>query len=150
MDKRSLIILDELHKAKLWKRNIKGLYDTQKGLYDFLVTGSARLNIYRKGSDSLLGRYYHFRLHPFSVAELLKNKFSLAPDELIKKIFSDGNKPPEGTEDILKLLFDFGPFPEPLFAEDYQVLNLWQRNRTEKIRKNLKLIFLSSVIKSLF
>src|SRR5690348_7350392 len=59
-----IIVLDELHKAKLWKRNLKGVYDTQEKTNDILVTGSARLNVYRKGSDSLMGRYYHFRLHP--------------------------------------------------------------------------------------
>ena len=69
---KPIVILDELHKAKLWKRSLKGLYDTQNESYDILVTGSARLNVYRKGSDSLMGRYYHFRLHPFSVAELIQ------------------------------------------------------------------------------
>ena len=68
---KPLVILDELHKAKLWKRNLKGLYDTVEDAYDILVTGSARLNVYRKGSDSLMGRYYHFRLHPFSISELM-------------------------------------------------------------------------------
>ena len=85
---KPIVVLDELHKAKLWKRSLKGLYDTQDGSYDILVTGSARLNVYRKGSDSLLGRYYHFRLHPFSVAELLKNHYSMMPDELISRLFS--------------------------------------------------------------
>src|SRR3989338_5371896 len=82
-DEKPLIVLDELHKAKLWKRNLKGLYDTDGEAYDILVTGSARLNVYRKGSDSLMGRYYNFRLHPFSVEKLdLLFKFGPFPEPL--------------------------------------------------------------------
>src|ERR1051325_7456097 len=66
----SLVVLDEIHKDRFWKRNLKGLYDTLEYPCDFLVTGSARLNFYRPGSDSLLGRFFHFRLHPFSLREM--------------------------------------------------------------------------------
>ena len=65
-----LVILDEIHKDRLWKRNLKGLYDTLESPCDFLVTGSARLNVYRRGSDSMMGRFFHFRLHPFSLREM--------------------------------------------------------------------------------
>jgi hypothetical protein len=33
------------------------------------VTGSARLDYYRRGGDSLQGRYFFHRLHPLSPAE---------------------------------------------------------------------------------
>lgn len=65
-----LFILDEIHKAKSWKRDLKGLYDSVETACDILVTGSAKLNVYRRGGDSLLGRYHHFHLHPFSLAEI--------------------------------------------------------------------------------
>ena len=52
-----LVVLDEIHKERRWKRSLKGVYDTLASPCDFLVTGSARLGIYAKGSDSLLGRY---------------------------------------------------------------------------------------------
>ncbi len=51
-----LLVLDEIHKAAMWKRNLKGIYDTLESPLDIMVTGSARLNVYRKGSDSLAGR----------------------------------------------------------------------------------------------
>jgi predicted AAA+ superfamily ATPase len=135
---KPIIILDELHKAKLWKRNLKGLFDTQDGRYDILVTGSARLNVYRKGSDSLIGRYYHFRLHPFSVAELLQNEYSIAPDELIPTIFQR-LQPCLQAQNAFENLYKFGPFPEPLLAANPRILRLWQRNRIEKIiREDLR------------
>jgi len=65
-----LVVLDEIHKDRLWKRNLKGVFDTLTSPCDFLVTGSARLNVYRKGSDSLFGRHYHLCLHPFAVREM--------------------------------------------------------------------------------
>ncbi|MCC2667030.1 MAG: ATPase, family [Gammaproteobacteria bacterium] len=136
--KKPLVILDELHKAKFWKRSLKGLYDTQDGKYDIFVTGSARLNIYRKGSDSLMGRYYHFRLHPFSVAELLKSKYMTAPDDLISLLFSKRHSSVQA-ERALENLYQFGPFPEPLFSAHTKSLRLWQRNRIEKIvREDLR------------
>lgn len=136
--KKSLVIFDELHKAKLWKRNLKGLYDTQHEHYDFIVTGSARLNVYRKGSDSLMGRYYHFRLHPFSVAELY-DVDTPHPVEKLMNTIAQNHKPIPKLEKIIKQLYDFGSFPEPLFAADTKILNLWRRNRVEKIvREDLR------------
>jgi len=135
---KPIVILDELHKAKLWKRSLKGLYDTQDGRYNILVTGSARLNVYRKGSDSLMGRYYHFRLHPFSVAELLKSQYSTAPDDLMASLFSRHSSSRQAYQ-IVEKLYQFGPFPEPLLAGTQKSLNLWQRNRIEKIiREDLR------------
>jgi predicted AAA+ superfamily ATPase len=136
---KPIIILDELHKAKLWKRNLKGLYDTQENAYDIFVTGSARLNVYRKGSDSLLGRYYHFRLHPFSVGELLKNRYFAHPNDLLSVLFSSPLVHSKKSQKILENLYQLGPFPEPLLTENEKSLRLWQRNRVERIiREDLR------------
>ncbi len=61
---------DEIHKYRGWRNFLKGLYDTRTRGRRILVTGSARLDFYRFGGDSLQGRYHFLRLHPFSVAEL--------------------------------------------------------------------------------
>ncbi len=66
---RALVVLDELHKWRGWKGWLKGEYDKHRASTRFLVTGSARLDVYRRGGDSLQGRYHHYRLHPFSLAE---------------------------------------------------------------------------------
>lgn len=135
---KPIVILDELHKARFWKRSLKGLYDTQDGKSDIIVTGSARLNVYRKGSDSLLGRYYHFRLHPFSVSELLENQYYAEPNKLFDILLSKSRLSIQAVHAFEKL-FEFGPFPEPLFAANTRVSNLWQRNRVEKIiREDLR------------
>ncbi|MHC4886126.1 MAG: ATP-binding protein, partial [Planctomycetota bacterium] len=63
------LILDEIHKFSDWRGLVKGFYDTYKGEVAVIVTGSARLDYYRKGGDSLQGRYHYYRLHPFTVNE---------------------------------------------------------------------------------
>ncbi|MDO8519154.1 MAG: AAA family ATPase [Deltaproteobacteria bacterium] len=68
-----LIIFDEIHKYKGWRNLLKGFYDRYKKRVSFLVTGSARLDYYRKGGDALQGRYHFHRLHPFSLNEFAKN-----------------------------------------------------------------------------
>jgi uncharacterized protein len=136
---KPLVILDEIHKAKLWKRQIKGLYDALQTPCDLLITGSARLSVYRKGSDSLMGRYHHFRLHPFSQAELLNNKKTLLPDVLIQGLQQETLISLKSDKENFEQLLLFGPFPEPLFSASKRQLNLWQRGRVEKIiREDLR------------
>ncbi|MBU1244482.1 AAA family ATPase, partial [Myxococcota bacterium] len=66
----TLLVFDELHKFPRWKSWIKGVYDVEGAAHQFLVTGSARLDVYRQGGDSLLGRYHYWRLHPLTLDEL--------------------------------------------------------------------------------
>lgn len=66
-----LWVLDEIHKSRGWRNWLKGLYDLHCGSHSILVTGSARLDIYSRGGDSLQGRYFLYRLQPFTFSELL-------------------------------------------------------------------------------
>lgn len=108
---KKIVILDEIHKYKNWRSLVKGLYDKHKESNQFIVTGSARLDYFRKGGDSLLGRYRYFRLHPFSLPEISKN-----PNQ------SD-----------LKNLLKFGGFPEPLFSQSENEHRIWQNERVNKV-----------------
>jgi len=123
-----LIILDEIHKYKKWKGLIKGEYDVHKSKYKFLVTGSAHLDIYRKGGDSLQGRYYYYTLHPFSLAEIagLKNKINIFAEIPI----SSGNH----SED-LEILEQFGGFPEVLLKQNSRLLRRWHNEKIERLFK---------------
>ncbi|WP_231288783.1 ATP-binding protein [Rickettsia rhipicephali] len=67
-DKKPCLILDEIHKYKDWKNLVKGFYDKFGENIEFIITGSAKLNIYKKGSDSLMGRYISLTVHPLSVS----------------------------------------------------------------------------------
>jgi len=109
-----LVILDELHKMKNWKSWIKGIYDTEGIPPALLVTGSARLETYRKGGDSLAGRYFSYRLHPLSV----------------KEICSFLNESPKNALDNLT---KFGGFPEPYLNNDEAFAKRWRRTHIDTI-----------------
>lgn len=108
-------ILDEIHKYRNWRSLLKGLYDQFHGESEILVTGSARLDAYRRGGDSLQGRYFFHRLHPFSWKEL-------------------GGKNKKDIES----LFEFGGFPEPLLKQNKSFHKRWLRDyRTRLIQEDI-------------
>lgn len=106
-----LIVLDEIHKYARWRNLIKGFWDKYKSEKQFLVTGSARLDYYRKGGDSLQGRYHYYRLHPFSLGEL-DTKFQRSST---------------------KSLLEFGGFPEPLFKGQEKFWRRWNKERFDRV-----------------
>jgi len=121
-----LLILDEIHKYKKWKTLIKGHYDKLKSRYKFLVTGSSRLDVYRKGSDSLQGRYHYYRLHPFSLAEILNRDNKIEPFEEIAIDSGDNSS-------SLVSLNRFGGFPEPFIKQNTRFLRRWHNEKTERL-----------------
>lgn len=130
----NLIIFDEIHKYKRWKSYIKGEFDKYKSRFHILVTGSARLDLYRKGGDSLMGRYHYYRLHPFSLAEALEiNTKSKLGKELE---FVNSNKK---TASIFTDLFTFGGFPEPFLKKEHRVLRRFHNERVDRlIREDIR------------
>lgn len=122
-----LVVLDELHKWRGWKGWIKGEFDKHRERVRFLVTGSARLDVYRKGGDSLQGRYHHFRLHPFSLAE------QLSPEK--PNLPAPGGELPVPSRDhsgLLGTLLEYGGFPEPFLAQSARALRRWQKERLDR------------------
>jgi predicted AAA+ superfamily ATPase len=110
------LVLDEIHKYADWRRTVKGLFDKRGEELSIIVTGSARLDYYRRGGDSLQGRYHFWRLAPFSLAEL--------------KSSSSGT---------LNDLLHFGGFPEPFLLASESEARRWSREfRTRIIREDLR------------
>ena len=133
-----LLVLDEIHKDRRWKRNLKGVFDTLETPCDILVTGSARLNVYMKGSDSLLGRHLSFRLHPFSIRELHRPAV-LGPDEAVEALFTRAQKKTSGSQESLASLMTYGPYPEPFLAQNQRLARLWRRSREQLVvREDLR------------
>jgi predicted AAA+ superfamily ATPase len=109
--REKLVIFDEIHKFANWRNLLKGFYDTRKSRTAFIVTGSARLDYYSKGGDSLQGRYHYYRLHPFSLMEL--------------------NARPSRSE--VETLLKFGGFPEPCLKGDEKFWRRWQLERLHRV-----------------
>ena len=119
------IVFDELHKYTQWKTFIKGFFDTYESRrFRIVVTGSARLDAYRKGADSLMGRYFLYRMHPLSVAEIVS---TCRTEGEISAPGSIGNSD-------FKALIHFGGFPEPWLKRDLRFYRRWKTTR-------LKLLF---------
>lgn len=109
--REGLLVFDELHKFDRWRNHLKGLYDAHGDALQILVTGSARLDLYRRGGDSLQGRYHHLRLHPFSLREAGCT-----------------------VEDLMQL----GPFPEPLLSGSARTARRWSRAyRSRLVREDV-------------
>ena len=106
-----IVVFDEIHKYARWRNLLKGIWDTERSRRRIIVTGSARLDYYRKGGDSLVGRYRYFRLHPFSLIELDTKASTASLDALLR----------------------FGGFPEPLLRQDAREHRLWQRDRLSRV-----------------
>lgn len=121
-----LIILDEIHKYKKWKSFLKGEYDTLKDRYKFLITGSARLDVYRKGGDSMMGRYHYYRLHPFSLAELLGK--TDAP-----RVMKEIQIPSKNNKALMEGLDRFGGFPEPFLKQSQRTLRRWHNEKNTRL-----------------
>jgi len=108
----TLLVFDELHKFPRWKGWIKGIYDVSHEMHSFLITGSARLDVYRRGDDSLMGRYHYWRLHPFTLDEIPK---VIAPKEAFKRLMTVGG------------------FPEPFLDGDERTARRWRRERFGRV-----------------
>jgi uncharacterized protein len=117
-----LLVFDELHKYPKWKNWVKGIYDVQGAHssnqsgnepgHQILVTGSARLDVYSQGGDSLLGRYHHWRLHPFTLDE--------RPSDI-------------SHDDALRRLLTVGGFPEPFLENDERQARRWRQARFDRV-----------------
>src|SRR5688572_26374015 len=100
---RPLVVFDELHKHRKWKQFLKGFFDGYADVARIAVTGSARLDVYRRGGDSLMGRYLLYRMSQLSVGELLRQA---VPTDLLAK-------PKQLAPARFQQLLERGGFPEP-------------------------------------
>jgi hypothetical protein len=105
-----LVVFDEIHKYARWKNYLKGVYDEYKDEFRFLVTGSGRLELYKKGGDSLLGRYFSVPLFPLSLGEL-RGKLTNLKD--FRKALADPPPSSKENSEFYQGLFQFSGFPEP-------------------------------------
>lgn len=126
-----LIILDEIHKYKNWKNYLKGIYDEFHRDYQFLISGSGRLDLYQKGGDSLAGRYLIFHLFPFTLAELSKQR-NFA--QFMKAPLNDFDiNQTKATQEIWERLFNLSGFPEPYLKNKKSFWEKWSSGYLKQI-----------------
>lgn len=113
--KKEYIIFDELHKKQNWKSWLKGIFDSEGIPPGLLVTGSAKMDVYRKAGDSMAGRFFSFRLSPLNLKELCQNV--------------SRNK----TQVIMDRLLAYSGFPEPYLEANQTFYNLWEKTHIDTI-----------------
>ena len=126
-------VLDEVHKYPRWKSLLKGFHDTEGDRQRLLVTGSARLDLYRRGGDSLMGRYAGYRLHPLSVGEIARDGALPAPSSLDAPERWSRHEP--ASADVLDALLSVGGFPEPFLSGSERKARRWRIQRREQVLK---------------
>lgn len=118
------VIFDEIHKYWQWKRFVKGFFDVYGTRVKIVATGSARMDVYRRGGDSLMGRYFGYRVHPLTIGELA------SPAVDLESVFQSPKD--LGAVDIPRLM-EFGGYPEPFLNGTRRFYNRWQNSRLDKI-----------------
>lgn len=127
-DGSSLVIFDEIHKRKDWKKLLKGYYDSPSRRENFLVTGSGRMDVYRKSGDSLQGRYNLFTLWP-----LLFDEVTVSGDRPSSepRVWVDWKPDLHHASD--HDLITFGGFPQPFLWGETRKLVRWQDQYIERL-----------------
>jgi predicted AAA+ superfamily ATPase len=118
-------VLDELHKYSKWKGFLKGFFDTYGDRVRAIVTGSSRLNVFRRGGDSLMGRYLLYRMHPWTVAESLRVGI---PTHAIQA-------PAPVPSEEWDALWEHGGFPEPFLKRDSRFSRRWRSLRQDQLSR---------------
>lgn len=119
-----VLIFDEIHKYTHWKTFLKGLYDSYPNMAHIVVTGSARIEVFNKGGESLMGRYFPYRLHPLSVGEVLHPK--VHSSEIVKT-------PKKISEKAYQKLLSFGGFPDPYIKANPRFVKQWRSLRIKQL-----------------
>ena len=131
-----LVVLDEIHKYARWKNYLKGAYDGYHHDFRFLVTGSGRLDLFKKGGDSLLGRYLGAPLFPLSVGELSGRLPTWAQ---FKESLQEPPAAQPGVAEAYESLFRFSGFPEPFLKADTAFYNAWfQERKSLLVREDIR------------
>lgn len=125
------ICFDEIHKRPKWKDILKGIYDVHKDQFRFVITGSARLDTFKKSGDSLVGRYFHTQLFPLNLGDFYKTDFESPRDPL--KLIENASDKHDASE--MEDLLILGGFPEPFFSGSERFWKRWSANHHDLILK---------------
>jgi predicted AAA+ superfamily ATPase len=132
-----LVIFDEIHKYKEWKNYLKGIFDQFHESYQFLVSGSGRLDIYQKGGDSLAGRYLLFHLWPLTVAEL--GGMNRDIQEFLNNPLEISMERSEELKKTWEQLGDQSGFPEPFLSGRQSTYRRWSNTYSQQlIREDIR------------
>jgi uncharacterized protein len=122
---KTIIIFDEIQKYSHWKNYVKGFFDTYGSKAQIIVTGSSKLDVFQKGGDSMMGRYFTYRICPLTIGEILN-----------KDICQKEHRKQQKISDLqFQKLWDLGGFPEPFIKGKKTFYNKWKKLRYNQLVK---------------
>ncbi|MFH0941289.1 MAG: AAA family ATPase [Candidatus Omnitrophota bacterium] len=129
------VCFDEIHKISGWKNILKGIFDASEEHYQFIVTGSSKLDIFRKAGDSLSGRYFTFQLFPLTLkesigcAQIEKSECNNSLDFVLGRMDSRNMNGQKALEQLLA----YSGFPEPFLASRGEFQKKWSRDYLDRV-----------------
>jgi predicted AAA+ superfamily ATPase len=128
------VCFDEIHKMPQWKNILKGIFDASEDHYQFVITGSAKLNIIRRAGDGLAGRYFAFHLLPLCLAEAVHApaQMNTIPTDARQWIQMRLDAPPVAPGDLESLL-EHGGFPEPFLQQSRKFHAMWSQGYIDTV-----------------
>jgi uncharacterized protein len=140
------IVFDEIHKRTRWRDILKGVYDLFGKDFRFLITGSARLDLFRRSGDSLVGRYNLFHMMPLNIQEITQRRrldcfLEEKPTARLLKAFEKQitDPPTPGADEVYEGLWVYGPFPEPFLKQNERFSRKWHQDYLSLVlREDLK------------
>lgn len=127
------VCFDEIHKYPKWKNVLKAIFDSTQEQYRFIITGSAKFEMFKRAGDSLAGRYFTFHLFPLSIGEL-EGISKIHPPPENSTLFMElrmaaSPSPAEGLEKLL----DFSGFPEPFLHGSPRFMSRWSQDYLDRV-----------------
>jgi predicted AAA+ superfamily ATPase len=140
------IVFDEIHKRTHWRDILKGAYDLFGSEFRFLITGSARLDLFRRSGDSLVGRYNLFHMMPLGLGEIVRMRRTACflEKKALPRLFQRFEQeitlsPTREIEEAYHGLYLFGPFPEPFLRQNERFSRKWHQDYFSLVvREDLK------------
>jgi predicted AAA+ superfamily ATPase len=125
---------DEIHKMPKWKNILKDYFDKFEEAARFIVTGSARLEWFRKSGDALTGRYFLFHLLPLTLSEVAGNTMpQLGEEEAAEDFIETRIAQVRYEQDLLEQLLFYSGFPEPFTKASDRFFRRWQMDTADQI-----------------
>lgn len=136
LSRKQWVCFDEIHKIPKWKNALKAVFDSTSESYCFMITGSAKLDVFKRAGDSLAGRYFTFHLFPFSLAEVAPTKAPLlspskTSQEFIQRKLDSAGKGKEALSNLL----EYSGFPEPFLRQSKMFHAKWAEDYTDTVIK---------------
>jgi hypothetical protein len=140
--KKVLALVDEFAKAPRCWEFITDLFNAHSEKIDFIATSSYVLKLSLNNKGFIKSKCRRYRIHPFSLSELLKVGFIPSKDtcsRILSTVLTSPPDPGRRGRNVLDLLIKLGGFPESFVGQSEKKHVVFLKNRRERlVREDLR------------